>query len=56
VVIPHPRLHRRRFVLTPLNDIAPELVLPNQSQPIRELLAGLDDAAGVSLFDRQWMQ
>jgi 2-amino-4-hydroxy-6-hydroxymethyldihydropteridine diphosphokinase len=56
VVIPHPRLHRRRFVLAPLNDIAPGLVLPNQSQPIRELLAGLDDAAGVSLFDRQWMQ
>jgi len=55
VVIPHPRLHQRRFVLEPLKDIAPELILPNQSQPIRELLARLGPADGVAPFANQWV-
>lgn len=41
LVLPHPRAHRRRFVLAPLNEIAPDLVLPGQTQTIRHLLAGL---------------
>ena len=39
--LPHPRAHQRRFVLEPLNEIAPDLVLPGQSKTIRELLAEL---------------
>ncbi len=39
--LPHPRAHLRRFVLEPLAEIAPELVLPGQSKNIRELLAAL---------------
>ncbi len=37
LVLPHPRAHRRRFVLVPLAEIAPELVLPGQSQTVAEL-------------------
>ncbi len=54
VVIPHPRLHQRRFVLTPLADICPDLILPGQQESIAKLLAGLNDPASVELFTRQW--
>ena len=30
LILPHPRAHLRRFVLQPLNQIAPELILPGQ--------------------------
>lgn len=41
LTLPHPRAHLRRFVLEPLNEIAPDLVLPGRSKPIRQLLAEL---------------
>jgi 2-amino-4-hydroxy-6-hydroxymethyldihydropteridine diphosphokinase len=41
LMLPHPRAHLRRFVLEPLNEIAPDLVLPGQTKPIRQLLAEL---------------
>jgi 2-amino-4-hydroxy-6-hydroxymethyldihydropteridine diphosphokinase len=39
--VPHPRLHERRFVLEPLAELDPALVVPGRG-PVRELLAGLD--------------
>lgn len=39
--IPHPRIDDRRFVLQPLADIRPDLVLPGWNRPIRQLLAEL---------------
>jgi 2-amino-4-hydroxy-6-hydroxymethyldihydropteridine diphosphokinase len=41
LTLPHPRAHLRRFVLEPLNEIAPNLVLPGQTKPVRKLLAEL---------------
>ena len=37
LTLPHPRMHEREFVLRPLHDLAPDLVVPGQG-PVRELL------------------
>jgi 2-amino-4-hydroxy-6-hydroxymethyldihydropteridine diphosphokinase len=39
--LPHPRMHERRFVLEPLNEIRPELVLPGHTETVASLLARL---------------
>jgi septum formation protein len=39
LTLPHPRAHQRRFVLEPLSEIAPDLVLPGQEKAVRQLLA-----------------
>jgi len=41
VVVPHPRLHQRSFVLEPLLDLVPEAIHPNFNKP---LVAFLDDS------------
>ena len=39
LTVPHPRLHERAFVLYPLHEIEPELVVPGRGA-LRDLLAG----------------
>jgi 2-amino-4-hydroxy-6-hydroxymethyldihydropteridine diphosphokinase len=41
LALPHPRAHMRRFVLAPLAEVAPELVLPGQTKTVAQLLAEL---------------
>jgi 2-amino-4-hydroxy-6-hydroxymethyldihydropteridine diphosphokinase len=38
LILPHPRLAERRFVLEPLAEIRPEIVIPGQHLTVRELL------------------
>lgn len=42
LVVPHPRLTERRFVLQPLCEIAPNLLHPLTGKSIRETLASLE--------------
>ena len=49
IVIPHPRLHERGFVLMPLMDIAPDLIHPVKKQSIRQLVA-YSDVSGIVPF------
>ena len=41
--IPHPRMHKRRFVLQPICDIDPDIVHPFLNIPLKSLLNQLDD-------------
>lgn len=46
-ILPHPRAHLRQFVLQPLSEIAPALVLPGQTLSVARLLAALDSGERV---------
>ena len=48
LVLPHPRAHLRRFVLAPLAELAPALILPGQTLSVQALLSGLDCVGAVS--------
>ncbi len=52
--LPHPRMHLRKFVLRPLTDIRPDLLLPNQTKTVRELLAQIKDSTKVMSFAEKW--
>ena len=41
LILPHPRAQERKFVLQPLSEIAPELILPGQGKSVADLLGGL---------------
>jgi 2-amino-4-hydroxy-6-hydroxymethyldihydropteridine diphosphokinase len=47
LVLPHPRAHHRRFVLQPLSELAPSLILPGQSASVDQLLGRLPRGAVV---------
>ena len=46
LTLPHPRAHLRRFVLQPLSEIAPDLILPDQNDAVLQLLGRLPLAQG----------
>ena len=47
LILPHPRLHQRRFVLEPLAELSPRLVHPTLNKTISDLLANVDDQSAV---------
>ena len=54
LVLPHPRLHERAFVLTPLADLAPDLTHPVVFLTVKELLLRLDSTEGVQRVAELW--
>ncbi len=50
LILPHPRLHLRRFVLKPLSKIAPNFVHPVLKKEVIDILHDLDDDSEV----RRW--
>ncbi len=52
LIIPHPRLHLRRFALAPLVEIAPEYVHPVFQITLKELLDTCVDQSEVSILSR----
>ena len=45
LIIPHPQLHKRKFVLLPLNEIAPEFVHPISKKSVNEMLCLIDKSS-----------
>ncbi len=48
--IPHPEMHKRKFVLVPLSEIAPQVIHPVLGVAMSELLVNVQDDKRVSLM------
>ncbi len=51
LIIPHPRLHQRRFVLAPMAELDPDWVHPYYTRTMQSLLDDLTDCRGVRKLD-----
>ena len=52
--LPHPRWNERRFVVQPLADVRPDLVLPGERRTVSEILAALPERPTAVLHGEQW--
>jgi len=54
LTVPHPRWAERHFVVQPLADVRPDHVLPGMEKTVRDVLASLGPAEGLSRMNEAW--
>jgi len=54
LTLPHPRWAERRFVVAPLADARPDMVLPGQAMSVKDILSTLPEHPAVVLFSSEW--
>lgn len=54
LVVPHPEMHKRRFVLVPMNEIAPYVIHPRYGISMRGLLDRLENDHAVERMEAEW--
>ena len=54
LTVPHPRWAMRRFVVQPLCDVRPDLLLPNTKKTVRDTLRTLTDTGLVTKLETEW--
>ncbi|MDI6785426.1 MAG: 2-amino-4-hydroxy-6-hydroxymethyldihydropteridine diphosphokinase [bacterium] len=61
LIIPHHHMHKRAFVLQPLNELAPSFIHPVLNKSVSQLLAELKDTSNINLYgtwikeNKQWI-
>lgn len=53
LIIPHPRMLERSFVLIPLHEIEPDICIPNSKQPLSVIIDQLTDKKGVRIWKQK---
>jgi 2-amino-4-hydroxy-6-hydroxymethyldihydropteridine diphosphokinase len=53
LIIPHPRMLERSFVLIPLHEIEPNISIPNSKQPLSVIIDQLTDKKGVRIWKQK---
>ncbi len=53
LTLPHPQLHKRRFVLVPLSEISRNKIHPLKKKRVFTLLKELKDEKKIKLFKRE---
>jgi len=52
--VPHPRWFKRMFVLKPLVELKPTLILPHQKESVKELYLNLKSNEEIKLYQAKW--
>ncbi|MFP7300239.1 2-amino-4-hydroxy-6-hydroxymethyldihydropteridine diphosphokinase [Neobacillus niacini] len=53
LIVPHPRMLERNFVLIPLSEINPDIIIPNTEKPLEAWIKELPNKEGVRVWKRK---